>query len=138
VLAGEGAGDGLRDQLGVELEPVDLAVAQAERAGDGLGGLVLVDVLRGAARVGQVEGGDDLDRRDLHGVERAAGALGPLAGEARPLDRLARYRGAAVVVDEDALVHEQAGDELQGVVRGAPQARLAALREDSRHRRARA
>ena len=48
VLAGEGAGDGGGDELGVELEAINLAVAEVEPPGDGGGGLVLVDLSAGA------------------------------------------------------------------------------------------
>ena len=91
VLAREGPGQRPGDELGVELERVDLAVRDLQRLGQGLGDLVLVDHLALAAGVHELEGGQDLHRGDL-GTAQPAPACAR-GGVPRPAAPAARSRG---------------------------------------------
>jgi hypothetical protein len=120
VLARERAREGPGDELGIELQRVDLPVVDPERLGDRLRRLVLVDGLAVAARVREAERGEDLDRRQLRPAEAApAAAGGPVAEQPGALRALPGERGPPGVVGEDPLLREELRDELEGVVAGA-------------------
>ncbi len=119
VPAREGAREGAGDEPGVELERVDLAVGDPHRPGHRLRGLVLVDQLRLAARVGELEGGEQLDRRDLGPAQAPTAVAGAVAEQPGPLDPLPREGGAAGVLAEQPLAGEELRHEVEGVVGGA-------------------
>ena len=99
VLARERAREGARDELRVELDRVDLAPREPHPLGEGLGDAVLVERLALAARVLELEGGEQLDRRELRPAKRAAArAAALLAQEAGALHVLAGVGGPLLVL----------------------------------------
>src|SRR6266508_2106063 len=92
-----------RDELGVELQRVDLAVGDAGGLRHRARRLVLVHGLALAPGVAEAKRGDELDGRELGATERApASAARLLAQEPRPLGGLARESRAARVIRDDA------------------------------------
>jgi hypothetical protein len=120
VLAGERARQGAGDELGVQLERIDLAVVQPGRVGHRQGGLVLVDQLTLVADVGEAEGGQQLDGRELGPPQAPTpGARGLLPKQPGPLHVLAGEGGAPRVVADDAGAGQGICNVLEGEVGGA-------------------
>ncbi len=116
VLAGEGARERAGDELGVELEGIDLPVDDAHGLGHRLGRLVLVEDLSLAAGIGKLERREQLDGRQVGAPQRAAPAAGLLAQQLGALDVFPRDGSAPVVVAQHPLPLEDLGDELQGEI----------------------